>query len=154
MSHIDIHKSKLCSTRHSFQPPAHSSSPQMMANPTNLPRNENPDDPAGPPVYSWDYEHDWWSCQLCDHIATRDHTNSRKHRARYSRHLQYPQTLPPANPRQSILLAQQRVEVRRLRLRLRRAWTGSCQLPLRPRLRRGPSTCSRTSSRTTRPSTS
>ena len=62
----------------------------MMANPTNLPTNEDPDHPAGPPVYSWDDEHGWWSCQLCDNIATRDHIISRKHRARYSQHLQFP----------------------------------------------------------------
>ena len=49
MIHLDIHKSNICSKRQSFQPPPHSSSPPMMANPTNLPTNENPNDPAGPP---------------------------------------------------------------------------------------------------------
>ena len=78
-------------------PAPHSSSPRMMANPTNLPTNEDADHPAGPPVYSWENEHSWWICLLCENIATRDHINSRKHRARYSQHLQYPKTLPPAH---------------------------------------------------------
>ena len=68
----------------------------MTANPTNVPRNEDPDHPAGPPVYSWDHEHRWFICLLCNNVATRDHILSQKHRRRYNNHLQFPGPLPLA----------------------------------------------------------
>ena len=71
----------------------------MTATSVGLPTDEDPDLPAGPPVYSWDVEQGWWKCLLCGHIATRSHITSRRHRHRYSEHLESPVVLGPAQPR-------------------------------------------------------
>ena len=71
----------------------------MTATPVSPPTNEDPDRPAGPPVYTWDDEQGWWRCLLCNHIATPLHITSRRHRSRYTDHLQHPAVLPPAHPR-------------------------------------------------------
>ena len=53
MIHIEVHKSNLCSKSQYFQPP-HRASPQHMS--WDLPEHEDPDQPAGPPIYSWGTE--------------------------------------------------------------------------------------------------
>ena len=71
----------------------------MTTTPVSPPTEEDPDHPAGPPVYTWDVEQGWWRCLLCNSIATPLHITSRKHESRYSDHLQHPVVLPPAQPR-------------------------------------------------------
>eukprot|EP00969_Alexandrium_andersonii_P230930 10198507-Alexandrium_andersonii.AAC.1 len=74
--------------------------PDMLAPGLSLPVNENPNFPAGPPVYSWDYDQTCWKCLLCKKFVTKDHINSERHRSRYREYLEDPDywDLPPALP--------------------------------------------------------
>ena len=79
--------------------PEDSCLPQMTATPVGLCTDEDPNHPAGPPVYSWDETQDWWRCLLCNLIATPMHITSRKHRSKYADYVRCPAVLPPARPR-------------------------------------------------------
>ena len=64
------------------------------------PEVEDPNQPHGPPLYSWNAAQDWWECLLCNRaIANYGHMVSNKHKWRYTDWRTRPGTwrLPPAN---------------------------------------------------------